>query len=217
MIKQVISFGDSFFYGSELSDCTLTRPSLSTWPALFAKSNNVDYLCLAKPGHSPQYVLRTILDNLHQRDSLFVIMWPSANRYEYYNKESNNWTQLTPNNSNSDIHKVYYGHVNSLLGDKFNLLSCIYTAVQALTSSNIKFTMSLISDFIYTEEFFNPEYVNFLKKETQPYVSMFDGFTFTDWAARLNFTHGTNGHPLEDAHDAAYKYLEPTYKELLCG
>lgn len=222
MISKIIAVGDSFLYGNELPDCTPEKPSNLTWPALIAQEMGLQYQSLSKPGHSVQFVLRELIESVTKENNVFyIILWPSANRYEYLNKDNNNWTQLTPNNilngtdMSPDIHKLYYSHVNSLLGDKWQNLLCIYTALQVLKNSKNLFSMSVISDFIYNTEWHNPPYVKFLQDETKPYITQFDGLNFVDWANKCNFPIGIRMHPLTEAHAAAAKYWVSAYQTLL--
>jgi len=224
MVNKVISIGDSFLYGLELSDCNNGQASQLTWPALYAQHIGAEYTCLAQPGHSCQYVLRTLLDSLQvEQNCFYIILWPSSIRHEYYNKENNQWTQLTPNiilnqTDTSDlVCKTHYSSVNSLLGDKWQNLLNIYAATQALKNSNNFFSMSVISDFIFETEFFNPPYITFLQEKTRNYITQFDGLDFYTWAKQQNFSCGPGGHPLEEAHQNAYKYLKLIYKGILCG
>jgi hypothetical protein len=77
----VLSGGDSFVWGSELTDCRHSEPmgySRKTFPALLASDYN--YICAAYPGISNQEILQRILTVIHSVPVNFVIVswtWPS--------------------------------------------------------------------------------------------------------------------------------------------
>ena len=216
-IKKVIAIGDSFLAGSELQ-----KPN-TTWPGLFAKHHGVDYQCLAQPGHSSQFVLRTLFDALNTETDpcFFVIHWPSAVRFEYVDRVRDVWVQIGVNgirHSNqysADVQKLYYQHINSLLGDKWNNLLMIYSAVQALKQTSHCSVMTTVDDFLFATNFHNPSYVKFLQQQCQDHVHWFNGMTFLQWSDHNQFVRGPNGHPLEQAHQRAFEYFEPVYTALI--
>jgi len=81
----LIAGGDSFTWGSELGDETLTSPSQFTWSALLAKQLNYEYLCVAKPGCANNSIARRVIDaiNQNQNKELYVaVMWTYTHRSE---------------------------------------------------------------------------------------------------------------------------------------
>ena len=217
VIKKVIAIGDSFLAGSELKN-----PN-TTWPGLFAKHHDIEYQCLAQPGHTSQFVLRTLFDALHTETEscFFVIHWPSAMRFEYVDRDCDTWVQINPNavlNGNqysTSVQKIYYQHVNSLLGDKWNNLLLVYSAVQALSQTPHCYSMTTVDDFLFDTKFHNPSYIEFLQQHCQNNLHWFDGMTFLQWVEHHSFVRGPGGHPLEQAHQRAFEYFEPTYKKLI--
>ena len=216
-IKKVISIGDSFLAGSELKDPT------ATWPALFAKQHDLNYQCLALPGHTSQFVLRILFDALRTETEpcFFVIHWPSAMRFEYVDRDRDVWVQINPNavlrgnQYSADVQKLYYQHVNSLLGDKWHNLLMIYSAVQALAQTPHCSVMTTVDDFLFDTDFHNPSYVEFLQQHCQDHVHWFNGMTFLQWSDHNKFVRGPGGHPLEQAHQQAFELFEPLYKKLI--
>lgn len=217
MVKKVIAIGDSFLAGSELQN---TR---NVWPGLFADTHHLEYECQAKPGHTSQFVLRTLFEKLlTETDScLFVIHWPSALRFEYVDRDNDSWVQINPNailNGNiysTEVQKIYYQHMNSLLGDKWNNLLMIYSAIQALKNTSHCCAMTAVDDFLFSTDFHTPPYVEFLQTECKSQIHLFDGLTFLQWSDHNKFPKGRYGHPLEQAHQRAFEYLNPTYKKLI--
>ena len=216
-IKKVIAIGDSFLAGSERK-----RPN-TTWPGLFAAHHGVDYQCLAQPGHTSQFVLRTLFDtlNIETDPCFFVIHWPSAIRFEYVDRDREVWVQINPNavlHSNqysADVQKLYYQHINSLLGDKWNNLLMIYSAVQALKQTPHCLAMTTVDDFLFATDFHNPSYVEFLQQHCQDHVHWFNDMTFLQWTDHNQFARGPGGHPLEQAHQHAFEYFNPVYTALI--
>lgn len=216
-IKKVIALGDSFLAGSEL------KRSDTVWPALFAKQHDLEYQCQARPGHTSQFVLRTLFDAIHHEADpcFFVIHWPSAMRFEYVDRDRDAWVQINPNgvlNGNeqsSQVQKIYYQYVNSLLGDKFSNLLMIYTAIQTLKITHHQYAMTTVDDFLFATDFHNPSYVEFLQINCAEHVLDFDKMTFMQWCKQHKFACGPGGHPLEAAHQAASKYFTPLYNKLI--
>ena len=195
----------------------------TTWPALFAKQHGLDYQCLARPGHTSQFVLRTLFDTLHTETEpcFFVIHWPSAIRFEYVDRDCDIWIQIGPNavlhdnQYSADVQKLYYQHINSLLGDKWNNLLLIYSAVQALAQTPHCWAMTTVDDFLFDTDFHNPSYVEFLQQHCQDQVHCFDGMTFLQWSDHNGFARGPGGHPIEQAHQRAFEYFNPVYTALI--
>jgi hypothetical protein len=217
MIKKVIAIGDSFLAGSELKN-----PN-TTWPALFADKYNLEYQCLARPGHSIQFVIRTLCEAIHteSQNCLFVIHWPNALRMEYIDKQHDNWIQINPNailfgnEYSADVQTIYYKHINSLLGDKWHSLAMISMALQMLKQTNHQYAMTTVDDFLFATDFHNPPYIEFLQDKCQEEIYWFNNLTFLKWAEVNSFAFGPHGHPLEQAHQKAFEYFEPVYKKLI--
>lgn len=219
MVKKLIAIGDSFLAGAEL------KITYNTWPGLFAKQHNLTYQCLAKSGHSGEFVLRTLFDILHTETEpcFIVIHWPNALRFEYANSATDTFIQVSPgmilngNEYSAQVQKMYYQHVKSFLGDKWNTLRTIYTAIQALNTSSHCYAMTTVDDFLFDTDYANPDYLEFLQQQcsNNQFVFDFDGMTFTQWSDHNNFQCGPYGHPLESAHQQAFEYFEPTYKKII--
>jgi len=217
MIKKIIAIGDSFLAGSELQNSNLT------WPALFAKKHQLQYTCLARPGHTIQYVLRTLFETIHleNQDCFFIIHWPSALRMEYVDRSSDTWVQINPNailfgNKQSiEIQTMYYKNINSLLGDKWHSLLAISSAINVLKQTNHQYAMSTVDDFLFDTKWHNPPYIEFLQNQCRNHIHWFDGLSFLEWAKLNQFRLGPAGHPLEDAHQKAFEYFESTYEQLI--
>ena len=79
---RLIAGGDSFVWGSELKDHKhggLKGYSLSTFPAILARNNNLEYCCAAYPGIGNSEIAKRSLDYLSD-DSLALISWTWQSR-----------------------------------------------------------------------------------------------------------------------------------------
>lgn len=116
MNKKFIAGGDSFTFGSELSDCTGTTHSKLTWSAQLAKKLNLDYLCVAKQGAGNSAIMRLTIKAIENTPDVdFVaVMWSWPTRTEFKVNQLNekilrsvippddiedSWINITPWNS----------------------------------------------------------------------------------------------------------------------
>ena len=133
----LIAGGDSFTYGSELSDGTnrlvqpwLEQVSMSTFPALLAKRLGMEYQCAALPGLANSAIRRATMNICEQTKDdigLVLVTWTFPGRYEF--KFDETWEQLTAwsvIDNLDDIKKefhvdnpiVFDWHVSKLAKDK---------------------------------------------------------------------------------------------------
>jgi hypothetical protein len=105
--------------------------------------------------------------------------------------------------------------MNSLLGDKWHSLAMISMALQMLKHADHQYAMTTVDDFLFSTDFHNPPYIEFLQKQCQDEIHWFDNLTFLKWAEANKFSFGPLGHPLELAHQHAFEYFEPLYKKLI--
>ena len=208
--KNVVSFGDSFTRGDELADCstpgkiaTHRTYSLSTWPALIAKSLDVEYDSMSVGGRGNQWISQRISAFLDQlRDALLIVNWSWFERFDYIDVETGLWTTTHPRHDNKLDH-YFYKNIDS---DSWNLhrnLQHIHSTICLLEQNNIDFIMTCIDPMLYTKnDFLSP-----LQDQVNHRIINFYGYTFLDWAKHKNFEIGPNGHPLEKAHAEAAKYI----------
>ena len=100
---KLIAGGDSFIYGSELTDCyrieedgtPIEQVSQYSFPALIAKELGLEYICTAHPGFSNSAIRRTIFDacEQHQDIDLVIVTWSFANRFEF--RFDHGWEQIS--------------------------------------------------------------------------------------------------------------------------
>lgn len=83
----LVAGGDSFIYGAELKD-QLSGPSMSTYPALLAKQNNMGYICAAWSGNANNAITRMTISTCEQlkekKETIAALVtWTFVNRYEF--------------------------------------------------------------------------------------------------------------------------------------
>lgn len=208
MIK---SFGCSFFYGSELSDCpgnSIFDPSQLTWPALVAKHKQIEYQCYARPGKGNLFIANRIMEQ-PPSDDIFLINWTWIDRFDYVNAANELWEVLRPGES-GDLEKFYFRHLHSEYRDVLTNLGYIKLALDYLLDNKIKFVMTYMDYLLFTPmtlPMHQPSPVNYLQKQIKPYVTDFSGKNFLDWAKDNNYHISSKLHPLEEAHLGASQYM----------
>lgn len=83
----LVAGGDSFIFGAELKD-QVNSPSLSTYPALLANENNIEYRCAAWSGNANNAITRMTIaacENLKKENKKIIalVTWTFTNRYEF--------------------------------------------------------------------------------------------------------------------------------------
>jgi hypothetical protein len=83
----LVAGGDSFVYGVELADENSGRSqfSRSTFPALLAINNGLDYQCAAWPGSANNAINRLTMSKCQElkNDIIVLISWTFTQRYEF--------------------------------------------------------------------------------------------------------------------------------------
>ena len=208
--KKVIAVGDSFTRGDELADCSTHSRiaphhthSLSTWPALVAKTLGIEYDCMTIGGRGNHWISMSVSTYLEKhRDAFFIINWSWFERFDYIDAETDQWTVTHPRHEDQ-LNHYFYKHIDS---EKWNLhrnLQQIHSTICLLEQNNINFIMTCMDPMLYTNE----NFVKPLQDQVKHYIVNFYGYTFLEWAKHKNFEIGPGGHPLEKAHAEAAKYI----------
>lgn len=200
------SFGCSFVYGSELADCGFksTTPSRLTYPALLAQDLGYEYNCHARGGSGNLQILNSILEHVNQEPALFVVNWTWIDRFDYVDNQEL-WQTLLPGHDDR-LSDFYYRNLHSQYIDKLRTLTCMFTAINALKQRH-QFIMTAMDDLIAETRFhFNPA-IEYLQHEVLPYIKSFDGCNLLDFARKNNYEVSDLWHPLEAAHQAAYRIV----------
>jgi hypothetical protein len=221
--KRVISFGDSFTWGTDLSDCNEVDPTVpldvvldsysrKTWPALIAQHLEVDYECKAFPGSSNSTILRQILSAEILPTDLVIVNWTWIDRWDFYTGNDclirEGWTTLRPNsNTRNDLHKFYYTYLQSELWDKFETLKNIHLAFSTLDN----FISTAVDPLTVDKTWHCPSYVNKLIDRVSPSITWFNNSGFYNWAKDNGFPISDSWHPLELAHQRAFEYIRDNY------
>ena len=231
LYKSVVAVGDSFTRGDELADCPEQaiqpfRPSFSqhTWPALIAKSLNIDYRADAIGGRGNQWISFAANGAIKQ-DTVLIVNWTWFERFDYITTHDDRWKTTHPGHENKLDH-YFYKNIDNDIWNLHRNLQQMHSTIQLLKQNNIKFIMtcldpgykSNIAD-IRPARFANSvnaagfvAAINQLHEQVVPYILDFDGQTFLEWSHFHNFKCGPNGHPLEDAHAAAADYIQKKVK-----
>jgi len=77
-----------------------------------------------------------------------------------------------------------------------------------LESRNIRYFMTCEDELIFDNKFHCPSYIANAQQEVLDNIVWFEGKGFYHWAKEKNFPRGKeNDHPLEEAHRAAFDYI----------
>jgi hypothetical protein len=72
--------------------------------------------------------------------------------------------------------------------------------------------MTSIDSLILDQEYHSPSYIKHLQDEIKDSITWFDSEDFVSWSKRHNFAFSkTGGHPLEEAHQSAFKYMKENH------
>jgi len=223
---KIVSFGDSFIYGSEL------KREAHSWVSQCAEKLGVEYETTAKPGCGNEYISQQILSyftNNTKENTLAVINWTWGLRYDFFVSGKEQWTTLGGDCLPStleplvglvqaekilEFYNTYAG--KSILWDRWRSLQTIYTSQQFLKLHKIKNIQTYMDYMLWDTEFHCPDYIRTLQDLTKTELQSFEGKNFLDWS----YDHGfevteTWLHPLEDAHKAACKLWLNTYQGVL--
>lgn len=195
----IIGAGDSFIYGSELSDCLEAvwrneyKHSDSTFTALLAKDYN--YKCIAWPGFGNDSIARNVIAYCegHLQDSVAVIVsWTFPGRYEFrfnYNTQQRTspWYTITPWTIKLDVGSEYHTENDAI--EQFHARTVERAKNTGIHSFAQEFYRH-VGDSEYWEIYSSLKEIvyltNYLKIKNIPYL-----FTCADNSLRFNGTIGT--------------------------
>lgn len=228
-MKKIVSFGDSFIFGSELQN---NIDGSKGWPGLAAKALGYEYETRAIPGCGNDAICRQILEYFAHnpsQDTLAVINWTWALRWDFYTVSQERWTTVGPTcvpmtlaqfvtpGEADRILQFYHDYTgNSSVWEKWRSLNSIYTAQKYLDSRQIKTIETFIDPEIVDDSQHCPSYIKELQSQVKSRLTNFDGMSFLDWSRHKGFTiTPTRLHPLEDAHQSAAEFWRDTYARAL--
>jgi hypothetical protein len=216
------SFGDSYIFGSELTDDTtlyITHSKL-TWPAMLAKKLSYNYECFARPGAGNLHILEQILNQIEisNKSDLFVIGWSYLTRFDYINKNADpekpwfNWSSCMPSSRMSDVDKIYFKELHSIYRDILTSLTYIKLVIDSLEQREIKFIMTCADESLLSQLKNPTPGLLYLQNYIKSYITQFNNNSFHVWSSKNKYQFGPGGHPLEDAHLAGADYMFNVYK-----
>jgi hypothetical protein len=227
--KKIVSFGDSFVFGSELKN---NDNGSRSWIGQAAEKLNVDYQTLAVPGCGNENIARQILhyfSNNSAESTLAVINWTWGARWDFYIPGVEQWTtlgltcvpsRLAPLIGHKEAESVlefynkYPGH--STLWDKWRSLQTMFAIQNFLQMHGIVNVQTYMDYEIWDTTWHCPDYVKTLQDLTKHQMQTFEGKNFLDWSRDHDFEVTSPGlHPLEQAHDAACKLWIECYRQKL--
>jgi hypothetical protein len=224
------SFGCSFVYGSDLSDCPhgtgYNHPLASqlTWPAILATQHGLEYHCHAWPSSGNLQILETLLSNINDpHNSIAMINWTWIDRFSYI-KESerdknnprnlNGWCSLLPGDKDA-VAEGYYRNLHCQFIDKLQTLVYIKVAIDAMKQAGIRFLMTYTDELIFETKWHISPAITDLQKYVRPYLVDFDSSSFWTWVINNDFAISKHWHPLEKAHAAAAELMCPAIDAIL--
>lgn len=204
------AFGDSFIYGSDLSDCPegIWVESKKTYPALAAKQLNLEYICTALPAQGNMIIYDDICRTISSYGSsaFYYVNWTYSDRFDYISLEDNFWKTILPTCS-TETEKFYYRNLHAELTDKLQTLTYIANAVHLLEKHNCDFLMTCMDHIIFSTQWHCPPSIELLQYTVSSHIDTFEGKDFLSWAKVNQFDISKNNHPLEQAHQVASEIL----------
>lgn len=238
---KLIAIGDSFVWGSELSDSPhggIGGHSNSTFPARLSQKNNLDYICAAYPGNSNQSISRTLMEScaLHRNSNVVVLgVWTFLTRYEFRNNHEwlsiNSWDADGTRELSVEVRefaKSYFKFNDSKYWEVFNTLKDIVLATIYLKLNNIPYLFTCADNSV-THNFTisNPDQTIQTLLQQIEWENWFwfppgvgPGQTesprgFYQWARENKYPCGVHGHPLEYAHQDAANLIQGKFHEMV--
>jgi hypothetical protein len=234
MNKKIVSFGDSFVYGSEQKN---NEDGSLGWPGRVAKNLGVEYQTLSWPGCGNDYIARQIYSYFSSNtadNTLAVINWTWAHRWDFYILEHETWITLGPTcvpetlnalverTQAEDMIEFYRTRVNAgIMWNNFRNLQTIYSVQSYLKHKNVDVIQTYMDNDLFDIDCqykkLTPDYNNELQQLVYPAMENFEGQNFVDWSKSKGFTVTNMLHPLEEAHVAACDLWIDTYAQALKG
>lgn len=224
MIDKIITFGDSFLFGSDLKDCIDINTfeegySYLTWPALISKQLRIKYESYALGGVGNQFIMEQILDR-DLSNSLIVVNWTWIDRFDYHNYDdefdkNNPYKTIMPG-LDTEESKFYYKHLHSEITDKLRNLCFIHTAIEHIKDNGNPFVSTVLDQLIFDQQWHMSSAIEKMQKKVRLNTSFFpNDQTFLEWSRANGYPESDNWHPLEQAHKEAARYWKPIYEKLI--
>lgn len=228
-MAKVRAFGDSFTWGSDMGDTMRyfeweatpmewrqKNPfsnlySRRTWQAKLAEHLGMEYKCYAKQGCSNQTIVRRFFKECpsFKPDDLIIVSFTWRNRYDFYNALTNEWETVRPTGTeDSRFFELYYKDIHSTLWDQVESLKAVNFITEYLKASGLNFIVTCIDDEIYRDpKCMSDPVVDSLTRLNEEHIKWFNGMGFHRWSGVNGYPISPMWHPLEEAHEAAFKYV----------
>ena len=205
---KIVSCGDSFFYGSDLSSTE------KTWPALIAQQLSAEYYCQAAPGVGNSQILQQIIQGHHDHGdtAIYLINWTWIDRFDYVSTTDEKWHTVRPSLDNPELDSFYYRNFHSELADKFHNLVYVSQAQNILKNS--RYMMTYMDHLLLDQTWHAPDYVTYLQYQVRNQLKNFQGKNFLEWSKEQKYPISEKWHPLEQAHAHAATYWLPYIQSL---
>ena len=188
---RLLTVGDSFTYGEELSDIT------KSWPNILSKINGHELTNLAEPGSGNTSVVRNCIQHVDQYD-MVIIAWSHFARIEFADEYG--------------IYDTWPGHRGLLFNDNLEFRKKILSYITNYHNDNYLYNQYLINIILLQ---------NYLKSNNKKYIMLnsfgrnkidnnlidqIDKELFLGWPnqSMMEWTYGCakgpGGHFLEDGH-----------------
>ena len=255
----LVAGGDSFVFGSELSDQLHGKYSKNTFMSKLAQDMAWTYTCVAYPGISNSSIARRVMNYCETHsdiDNFVAVMWTFPDRYEFRfaNPTGNNadrWESITPwvVASEKNIKDSMHIQDQLVIASQLNLNNAlrrsgvvdfsnsflrnvgaskyweIYSTVKEmvflqhyLTVKKIPYIYTVADNCVLSD--YNRTYqdstIDALYQQLDPNrMFLFPGGKgFYQWAIENKYEIGAT-HPLERAHEDAYKLIKEKFNELV--
>jgi hypothetical protein len=224
----LVAGGDSFVWGSELTDSGINRYSCNTYSALLAKQAGMEYVCAAYPGNANNAISRMAIDAICRNTNVFlVVTWTYPQRTEF--QFSNGWESVNSwHTTQKEFSQQFFKHV----GD--NEYYELYTTLKEIVYlqnfclvRNIPYMFTTADNTFYSHE-------NYARSKDHSLVNLYNSIDwdkwgwfpvrgnkvaspkgFYQWAAENKYNMGPLGHPLEAAHYDASNLIKDKFNELV--
>ena len=227
--KTIVSFGDSFVFGSEQQD---NDDGALGWAGRVAKKLGCQYHTSSVPGCGNDHIARQIYSWFSKNtasNTLAIINWTWMSRWDFYIVEHETWITLGPTcvpeklkdlveyTQANDMIDFYKTRANSsIVWNKFRNLQTMYAVQTYLKQKNINAIQTYMDYLMFDQDWHAPDYILELQALVRPSLTNFDGLNFVDWSHSKSFAVTDVGmHPLEEAHSAACELWSDPYRQAL--
>lgn len=228
-MKKIVSFGDSFVWGTEIPN---NDDGMLAWAGLVSKDLGCDYETRAEPGCGNDAIARQIYSYFYthtRENTLAVINWTWTMRWDFYLAEQGSWITLGPScvpeklsslldkTQSHRLVEFYQDYANSsLLWNKTRNLQTILAVQHYLDTRGITNIQTYMDYHLFETQWCAPDYVKEMQNLVRPRMRDWDGSNFIDWCRQRGHEITEAGlHPLLDAHKDAAKFWKDKYDQAL--